>query len=1155
MGLARGGRANIFMSGNYEYATYHGDWWNYSPGDYVEFFISILRDGQPNFSPAPIGNGSGPSGTVGVDVGEGGSFSVQFGVFGDDVYSWRVNSRHKVGGVGPFIITNGNMEWYLAGAPLTTFGTPIAGNVVQTQSELNFSCQWFPNCQDSPATAFLYYKKTTDISYTLWTGAITGDAATQTGDAAKTYAATVNGLDDGTSYQFYLFVSKPSSLNPTAQSTIATAATLASTPEVTTEQASTVTHQSAVLNGTLDANFLDVDFSFVWNGSAQRVVDYLNGTNITDGKVLTIGAITYTFLEDDVAIGNIAYTGQPTTLEKVTINGVDYVFKVEQAAAGGKLAYSDVTDPTHGKIVTIPTDGGPSAVYTFKLEAHATGGKFAYLNASNPPAGKTVTVPSGGMGPDAVYTFVSTVVNSGDVKRAGNADATMLNLERAINNAGGTPGAGNDYIAFDFGFGPDSHPLVTATHDAGANEVTFVSLEIGPIGNINLQTDESSITPTDPTGGSWVENDGDVLIVVGSPDSTMLNLTRAINNSGGTSGVGNDYIAFDFGAGPAAHPLVVASHNAGGDEVTFVIAQVGSGGNIDITTDEVSITPTDPTGGSWVEDDGDVLIGANEDATFLNLTRALNHSGGTEGVGEDYISYGAQPSVDVTAIHNAGGNVVDLTAVQRGSAGNMTVTDTSANITSTSLTGGADLPGPGYQVLIGNNSDATMLNLRFAVNKVGGTEGINYVAPLPHPNVVATINQTEDWVHLTVPTNSNPVLAFSTDEPTFTLTTNAEAPYANETTIQPVTGLDGFLPYSDALMGLTKQRTYYYKAKAVYTANGGGTLFGSEFTFTTGAEPLAAALNEEHMQTIQFDGQYGQAKTVTFTLREPSGITSDLFYTDIAPLQADCKIFKDGVFDSTSDNAPVRVLSGAHAIYTLVLSADEMEAETIDVVIHDVSGTAFRDAHIQVRTAVRLSEIDVDATFGPVNATALTLIGNGDGHGMLATSTGDGSDINAVLSSMWLRIGFAQTQIVPNGSKIKLDVNASAVDDFYNGCIVALLGGDGAGQSRVIIDYNGGQKEAVVDTTWSTIPNNTTTYAIGAGARPWSLAPEAELASVPAENGPYGEMLQLLFQRFAFKVEQTASAQTWSDSADSPIFDRPVSDDGVTQTVEKLANI
>jgi hypothetical protein len=309
------------------------------------------------------------------------------------------------------------------------------------------------------------------------------------------------------------------------------------------------------------------------------------------------------------------------------------------------------------------------------------------------------------------------------------------------------------------------------------------------------------------------------------------------------------------------------------------------------------------------------------------------------------------------------------------------------------------------------------------------------------------------------------------------------------------------------------------------------------------------------MQTIQFDGQYGTAKTVTFTLREQSGVSSDLFYTGAAPLQADCKIFKDGVYDDTSDNAAARVLSGATALYTLELSATEMQAETIDIVIHDASGVAFRDAHIQVRTAMRLSELDIDATNGPTDASAITAIGNDDGHGIFASSTGAGSDINAILSSMWLRV--ANAVAGAGGNEIKLDNNAEPTDDFYNGCVVALISGTGAGQARVVTAYSGGVRTCTVDTAWNTNPDNTTIYALGAGSRPWALAPaeELQLGEMPGPTASYGEMMQLLFQRFAFKIDQTASSQTWYNSTGDPIFDRSVSDDGVTQTIEMLSDV
>jgi hypothetical protein len=426
---------------------------------------------------------------------------------------------------------------------------------------------------------------------------------------------------------------------------------------------------------------------------------------------------------------------------------------------------------------------------------------------------------------------------------------------------------------------------------------------------------------------------------------------------------------------------------------------MGSIGNIDITTDEASVTPTDPSGGSWVENAGDVFIGATEDATFLNLTRAIMNSGGTSGVGEDYIPIGAAPNVWVTASHNAGGNVVNITAIDAGAAGNnIDLSDTSSVVTTTVMGSGADLPNTNsYEVLIGANADETMLNFTRAVNNSGGTPGIHYNVAAAHPYCVAVRRSASDYVHLGIESNINPVLTFTTDEATFTLSSYlTDNAWDNETSTQNFAN-DGVTPFSDSLSSLTEERMYFFRSKAVYTANGGGTLYGDEQSFTTSGIPGPLAIEEEHMQTIQFDGQYGQAKTVTFTLREPSGSSSDLFYTGTAPVQADMKIFKDGAYDNTSDNAPTRILSGASAVYQLVLSATEMQAETVDVVVHDDAGAAFRDQHLQIRTAMRLSEIDVDATNGPVDATALTLIGNDDGHGMLATSTGAGSDINAVL--------------------------------------------------------------------------------------------------------------------------------------------------------------
>lgn len=64
---------------------------------------------------------------------------------------------------------------------------------------------------------------------------------------------------------------------------------------------------------------------------------------------------------------------------------------------------------------------------------------------------------------------------------------------------------------------------------------------------------------------------------------------------------------------------------------------------------------------------------------------------------------------------------------------------------------------------------------------------------------------------------------------------------------------------------------------------------------------------------------------------------------------------------------------------------------------------------------------------------------------------------------------------------IVLDASASATDDDYNGYVVYLASGTGAGQERMIIDYVGATKTATVDRAWATNPDGTTIFVIMSG--------------------------------------------------------------------------
>jgi Tfp pilus assembly protein PilV len=68
-----------------------------------------------------------------------------------------------------------------------------------------------------------------------------------------------------------------------------------------------------------------------------------------------------------------------------------------------------------------------------------------------------------------------------------------------------------------------------------------------------------------------------------------------------------------------------------------------------------------------------------------------------------------------------------------------------------------------------------------------------------------------------------------------------------------------------------------------------------------------------------------------------------------------------------------------------------------------------------------------------------------------------------------------------DATSITLDAGASATDNTYNGLIIRILAGPGAGESRTVTGYLGATKVATVNTPWTTIPDNSSIYALGLG--------------------------------------------------------------------------
>ncbi|WP_127580815.1 hypothetical protein [Paenibacillus koleovorans] len=73
-----------------------------------------------------------------------------------------------------------------------------------------------------------------------------------------------------------------------------------------------------------------------------------------------------------------------------------------------------------------------------------------------------------------------------------------------------------------------------------------------------------------------------------------------------------------------------------------------------------------------------------------------------------------------------------------------------------------------------------------------------------------------------------------------------------------------------------------------------------------------------------------------------------------------------------------------------------------------------------------------------------------------------------------------QSKTAQSGSTsttLNMAADASVADDYYNGLVVTIVSGTGAGQSRTITDYVGSTKVATVS-AWSPTPNATSVYSI-----------------------------------------------------------------------------
>ena len=117
-------------------------------------------------------------------------------------------------------------------------------------------------------------------------------------------------------------------------------------------------------------------------------------------------------------------------------------------------------------------------------------------------------------------------------------------------------------------------------------------------------------------------------------------------------------------------------------------------------------------------------------------------------------------------------------------------------------------------------------------------------------------------------------------------------------------------------------------------------------------------------------------------------------------------------------------------------------------------------------------------------------------------------------AAMVLRNGTLQAGTT---SSVTLDASASATNNLYNGCLIILKSGTGAGQVRAITNYVGSTKIATVDRPFVTAPTNTTVYtliasdnpALNASLQTTNSQPQTIIRSATAQTGSTSSTIKL----------------------------------------------
>lgn len=165
----------------------------------------------------------------------------------------------------------------------------------------------------------------------------------------------------------------------------------------------------------------------------------------------------------------------------------------------------------------------------------------------------------------------------------------------------------------------------------------------------------------------------------------------------------------------------------------------------------------------------------------------------------------------------------------------------------------------------------------------------------------------------------------------------------------------------------------------------------------------------------------------------------------IAPYEADHRLIVDGNLYSEDGEDPFLDTAGAYTVRVL-----QQVSSLVDAITADVGNIA-----AEVKDAVWDEPL-----------TGLT-------HNVQHSA----GKMLRELAGKVIQTGTAQGAGT-NSNQIQLAADASTLDGAYDPAAVAIVDGTGAGQIRLILEYDGSTRMATVDRTWKVNPDNTSEYII-----------------------------------------------------------------------------